>query len=300
MIKKTTILCLAIAGIAGTAVAQTGAFSKLPSGLQYRIVKHGAGTMKPKLGDYMEFHIKSFVHFDKADSVLFDSRKMNGNQPVPFQLQAPAFKGDLSEGFMLLSEGDSAQFRVPVDSVLKAGNQLLPWMAKGKNMMIEYNVAVTKVRSQAQMQEEQKAAAAKQVAVDDAMLTAYFTKNGIKATKTPSGLYYSVQQMGKGPKPVMGDSVSMNYTGMLLSGDKFDSNIEPEFQHVQPFWFMLGMHQVISGWDEGIALMPKGSKGTLYIPSRMAYGAQSPSPKIPANSPLVFNVEVVDVKAKKK
>jgi FKBP-type peptidyl-prolyl cis-trans isomerase len=92
----------------------------------------------------------------------------------------------------------------------------------------------------------------------------------------------------------------MNYTGMTLAGAKFDSNVDPQFNHVQPFWFNLGMGQVIKGWDEGIALMPKGSKGTLYIPSTLAYGAQSPSPLIPANSVLVFDVEVVDAKPGKR
>src|ERR1043165_2312601 len=108
--------------------AQDAGFKKTASGLEYRIVKDEPGIQKPAIGDYMEFHIKSYVRFPKGDSVLFDSRKMNNNQPVPFQVIPPSFKGDLAEGFMMLTKGDSAVFRVPIDSVLKAGNQPLPWM----------------------------------------------------------------------------------------------------------------------------------------------------------------------------
>ncbi len=82
---------------------------------------------------------------------------------------------------------------------------------------------------------------------------------------------------------------------MLLNGEKFDSNVDPQFQHVQPFEFMLGKGSVIKGWDEGIALLKKGGKATLFIPSTLAYGANSPSPKIPAHSVLVFEVELNEI-----
>lgn len=293
-------LAPALVGLAALSVsscnAQNAGFKKTASGLEYKIVKDEAGIQKPAIGDYVEFHIKSYVRFPKGDSVLFDSRKMNNNQPVPFQVTPPSFKGDLVEGFMMLTKGDSAVFRVSIDSVLKAGNQLMPWMQKGKGQKIEYTVAVVTVKTQAQLQEEQKAAASKQIGVDEQLIKDYLAKNNIQAQRTESGMYYKIDRMGTGYKPTTGDSVSMNYTGMTLNGTKFDSNVDPQFNHVMPFWFNLGVGQVIRGWDEGIALMPKGSKGTLYIPSTMAYGPQSPTPAIPANSVLVFDVEVVDAK----
>ena len=89
----------------------------------------------------------------------------------------------------------------------------------------------------------------------------------------------------------------MNYTGKLLIGTPFDSNVDPQFGHVSPFVFALGTGQVIRGWDEGIALFKKGGKGVLYIPSSLAYGERSPGPQIPANSVLIFDVEVVDAGA---
>lgn len=273
--------------------AQNGGFKKTAGGLEYKIVKDVPGTQKANVGDYMEFHIFSHV----GDSVLFDSRKMNNNQPVPFQVQAPAFKGDLGEGFPLLSAGDSAVFRVSVDSIIKAGNQLPAYMQKGKGMKIEYAIQVVKVQTQAQMQAEAQEKAAKQSGVDDKLIQDYLAKNNIKATKTASGLYYKIDKPGSGANAAPGQSITMNYTGTTLDGKKFDSNVDPQFQHVQPFTFTLGQGQVIRGWDEGVALLNKGAKGTLYIPSPLAYGAQSPSPAIAPNSVLIFDVEVKDIAA---
>jgi FKBP-type peptidyl-prolyl cis-trans isomerase len=298
MVKK--YLSLALMGATAITVtscnAQNAGFKKTAAGLEYKIVKDDPGIQKPAIGDYMEFHLKSYVSFPKGDSILFDSRKMNNNQPVPYQVMPPNFKGDLAEGLMMLTKGDSAVFRVPLDSLLKAGNQPLPWMKTGTGQKVEFTINVVTVKTQTQLQAEQKASAEKQVGIDEKLITDFLAKNNIKATRTPSGLYYKVDKMGTGGTPKTGNTVSMNYTGMTLDGTKFDSNTDPEFKHVQPFEFKLGTGQVIKGWDEGIALMPKGSKGTLYIPSTMAYGAQSPTPLIPANSVLMFDVEVVDYK----
>ncbi len=83
---------------------------------------------------------------------------------------------------------------------------------------------------------------------------------------------------------------------MLLNGEKFDSNVLPEFGHVQAFEFPLGQGRVIKGWDEGIALLNKGAKATLYIPSKLGYGAQGAGGKIPPDATLIFEVELVNAK----
>ncbi len=92
-----------------------------------------------------------------------------------------------------------------------------------------------------------------------------------------------------------GDHLTMNYTGKLLNGTSFDSNIDPKFQHVAPFDFIIGAGMVIQGWEQGLLGMKVGEKRTLTIPAGMAYGAQSPSPAIPANSALVFDVELLKI-----
>jgi FKBP-type peptidyl-prolyl cis-trans isomerase len=91
-----------------------------------------------------------------------------------------------------------------------------------------------------------------------------------------------------------GDIVSVNYTGSLVDGTVFDSNIDPQFGHVEPFVFPLGVGQVIAGWDEGIVGMKVGEKKTLTISPDKGYG-ENPVGPIPANSTLIFDVELLEI-----
>lgn len=93
-----------------------------------------------------------------------------------------------------------------------------------------------------------------------------------------------------------GDVLVMNYTGRLENGTVFDSNVLPEFNHVQPFEFILGAGQVIQGWDEGLVGMKIGDKKTLVIPPEKGYGDRAVGNIIPANSTLIFEVELVGIK----
>jgi len=93
-----------------------------------------------------------------------------------------------------------------------------------------------------------------------------------------------------------GDTVSMNYTGRLENGVVFDSNVDPKFNHVEPFVFTLGAGQVIAGWDKGIIGMKIGEKKTLTLPPQDAYGANGIPGVIPPNSTLIFNVELIGIK----
>ena len=100
---------------------------------------------------------------------------------------------------------------------------------------------------------------------------------------------------GTGVAAKKGDTLRMNYKGTLLNGKVFDQSYGGE-----PFEFELGAGQVIEGWDKGIVGMKVGGKRKLVIPAKMAYGADSPSPDIPANSTLVFEVELLAVNGKTK
>ncbi len=98
--------------------------------------------------------------------------------------------------------------------------------------------------------------------------------------------------IGIGESAKTGDTVSVHYTGTLLNGSKFDSSLD----RGTPFEFTLGAKQVIKGWDEGLLGMKIGGKRKLTIPPSLAYGNNSPSPKIPADSTLVFEVELLGIK----
>lgn len=113
----------------------------------------------------------------------------------------------------------------------------------------------------------------------------------VKEITTASGLKIKHTKEGEGNFPEKGNTVSVHYTGTLENGTKFDSSHD----RGQPIQFKLGVGQVIPGWDEGIALIKKGGKAILTIPSDLGYGPMSIG-SIPANSTLVFDVELVDIK----
>ncbi len=137
------------------------------------------------------------------------------------------------------------------------------------------------------------------VATSEENKTAPEEKKNTASTTTmedTTKLAITVTKEGTGPVVTKGQLVTVNYTGSLLNGTVFDSNVDPTFGHVAPFSFTVGVGQVIRGWDQGIVGMKIGEKAHLVIPADLAYGAQSPSPLIPANSVLVFDVEIIAAK----
>jgi len=109
--------------------------------------------------------------------------------------------------------------------------------------------------------------------------------------ETPSGLKYIVIEEGSGDKPTNGKKVKVHYTGKLEDGTVFDSSVKRGV----PIEFALGVGQVIKGWDEGIADMKVGEKRQLIIPPDLGYGPNGYPPVIPANSTLIFDVELVEI-----
>ena len=109
---------------------------------------------------------------------------------------------------------------------------------------------------------------------------------------TESGLRYKILEKGNGKNATKGATVSVHYKGQLLDGTVFDSS----YKRNEPLEFAVGIGQVISGWDEGIQLLQVGDKARMVIPSDLAYGSRGAGGVIPPNTPLIFDVELMDVK----
>lgn len=131
---------------------------------------------------------------------------------------------------------------------------------------------------------EKTVSAAEQAAIDDKAIQAYLVANpNITATKDPSGVYYQVLTPGAGAYPTSSSTVSVNYVGKLLNGSQFDTGTLNKYS----------LTGLIEGWSYGIPHVQAGGRILLIIPSGLGYGTSSPSGKIPANSVLVFTIDLL-------
>ena len=138
--------------------------------------------------------------------------------------------------------------------------------------------------------DEEAAALAENLVESEAFLAENAQNSGV--TVLASGLQYEIIQSGPtgGESPTSSNSVLAHYHGTLPDGTVFDSSVD----RGEPATF--GVSQVISGWTEALQLMKVGDKWRLFIPPDMAYGEASPTPAIPPNSALVFEVELLEVR----
>ena len=137
---------------------------------------------------------------------------------------------------------------------------------------------------------------AEQAAIDEAKIQAYISANNITVTKDPSGIYYQILKTGTGAYPTATSTIQVGYTGKLLNGTTFEASSSA----------VLPLSGTIKGWQVGMLKVNAGTvnAGTyvpgsggrilLIIPSAMAYG-ETGSGKIPANSPLVFTIDLIGV-----
>ncbi|MBX9804718.1 MAG: FKBP-type peptidyl-prolyl cis-trans isomerase [Alphaproteobacteria bacterium] len=108
---------------------------------------------------------------------------------------------------------------------------------------------------------------------------------------TASGLQYIDEIIGDGETPQKGQKVSVHYRGTLQDGTPFDNS----YDRGEPIQFMVGVGQVIPGFDEGLETMAVGGKRRLLIPSALGYGARGAGAAIPPNADLIFDIELVSI-----
>ncbi len=151
----------------------------------------------------------------------------------------------------------------------------------GPNSVLVFDIELIDFYSKEEMVQRQKEK-------DQTLIEAFLTENQLTAQSTESGLHYVMEKEGKGEHPTINDKVTVHYHGTLLDGTIFDSSV----RRGKPISFALG--RVVPGWQEGIPLLKRGGKAKLIIPSHLAYGSRAAGGKIPANSVLVFDVELLD------
>jgi FKBP-type peptidyl-prolyl cis-trans isomerase FklB len=167
-------------------------------------------------------------------------------------------------------------------------------LSNGKTLLTEDEARAILTQLQSDIRKKQQEAALQLGEANKkqglAFLEANKTKEGVVVL--PSGLQYKVLQEGTGPKPTAADQVVCNYRGTLLDGTEFDSS----YKRGQPATFPVT--GVIKGWTEALQLMPVGSKWQLFVPAELAYADRGAGPQIGPNATLIFEVELVSIKAK--
>ncbi len=300
MLTGLLLLCMACSNVKET-----------PKGFPYTMVKKGDGkTVKGG-----QFLIMNMSFKDGKDSVWYDTRKAEfPASTMVADTSAIKKEEGIEEIFRLLSKGDSITFKIPAKSLFeKTFRQPMPPKVDPKSEF-SFAIGVKDILEREQFMKMQNDLAAKQnekfkkeqvaqLEKDTVIIDNFLKEKNIKTQKTASGLRYVFTKQGKGDNAKVGQTVKVNYAGYLLSGKYFDTNIETianankmTGRRFEPYSVTIGRRGVIEGWEQALTLMNKGSKITVYIPSTLAYGPQKRSEDIIANSILIFDLELVDIK----
>lgn len=232
-------------------------------GVVYKITSEGKGPMVDS-GSFITVNYTGKL----TNDTIFDASSLHG-KPFMFPVgQGKVIKG-WDEGFRVLREGDKATLTIPSEMAY-GDREIGPIPA---NSTLVFDVEVVKVDKPKEL--------------DPWILKSTDT------IRTESGLKYIMLNKGSGAKVAMSRIVSVHYTGYLPDGKVFDSSIK----RGQPITFEAGVGKVIKGWDEALLKMRVGDRARLIIPPSLGYGNKQAGP-IPANSQLIFDIEIVDVKDK--
>ncbi len=257
------LVAILVGTLASCGSTSEGSCKTTETGLEYCVIEKGDGPA-PETGDVVAVHYRGALE----DGSEFDNSYDRG-QPFTFALGRGMVIPGWDEGIALMKVGGKAKLTIPPElgyGTRGAGDAIPP------NATLIFEVELVEI-----MPPPPEAP----TEVDES-----------DYTTTDSGLKYYDFEIGGGPSPVEGQRVFVHYTGWLLDGARFDSSLE----RGQPFNFILGMGQVIPGWDEGIATMNVGGKRQLVIPPELGYGVEGAGGgTIPPNATLIFEVELLEV-----
>ena len=232
------------------------------SGLKYIMLEEGTGEA-PNSGQLVQVHYVGTL----PDGTEFDNSRVRG-EPIVFPLGKGQVIPGWDEGIALLKVGGKARLIIPPE---------LAYGERGAGGVIPPNATLIFEVELVGIQPGPPETPA-EIAESD-----YVT--------TESGLKYYDLEEGSGQSPKTGRPVVVHYTGWLEDGTMFDSSLN----RGQPFSFVIGVEQVIPGWDEGVASMKTGGKRQLVIPAELGYGERGAGGVIPPNATLIFEVELLEV-----
>lgn len=286
MIKLRYFLPLmAFTAIVSSCSKDKEGFQTTETGLKYKFITSVEGET-PKPGDVMILEMSYRTSFD---SVMWDSRAISDSFTV--DAVAPTFRGGVEEGFMMMSPGDSAHFKVSADSLfLRTLQRPMPSnILKGD--FIRFFVKMKRIVPKAVSDSIRSAYDISMRKKEFELIELFLKQNNMDVMPTKNGAYLWISKPGIGDFPQPGDTVFATYTGRLLDGTIFDTTDgkSPEFS------FVVGRNEVIEGWEECIPMLNSGTIARMVIPSDLAYGAEEYGALKPYST-LVFDVMILGVR----
>lgn len=283
------LFLFAVAAFVAAGCKQKASYKKTPGGMPYQVYS-SKDTQKVRLGNFIKLSFTQKLR----DSILFTTE--NG-LPVYIPVMDQKQPYDISEIWTELKLNDSVVTTQMVDTFMKRfPGQLPPQFKKGDRLTSRVKVLGIFANDSLKSLDETKernAFMAREVTV----VEKYVSDKKITAQKTPSGAFVEITEPGTGIAADSGKYVTVKYTGTSFSGKKFDSNVDTSFHHTEPLGWTIGSGQMIKGFDEGVRFLKQGGKGRIFIPSMLGYGPQPGSPNIKPYEHLIFDVEVLEVKA---
>jgi FKBP-type peptidyl-prolyl cis-trans isomerase FkpA len=287
-------ILFSILGIIACSQGETKKTTK--GGYEYIVHKEGSGD-QAKINDYLLYTIRTSTDLGKE---LQNETDYSQVQPLKiFDPASEEAKGNIwNEVFLNAKVGDSITLVMPSDSMPYPN----PELEGAKSLMFTIAIkeildeqAFEKFRMGKQEEFEKKAAegqiVADKVAEDIKVTLADYKANKLTLTDLTDGVKVYYNEKGTGTQGANGKTVTAQYYGVLEDGTMFDNS----FSRGQAFSFQVGQGMVIKGWDIAFANLRVGDKATVFIPAAVGYGEQGAG-SIPPNAPLVFYVEVEDVK----
>src|SRR3990170_3880003 len=284
---KFPFYLLALCTIMLVAACNNNSYKKTPSGIMYKIISKGTGAQVAR-GEILKFHYVQKLN----DSVMFSTAN---SLPAYAKVDSVGVMYSPLEVLPFLHKGDSVLIVQLADSLMKKmpPGQPSP-LKKGDKLNLTLKI-VDVLKSDEMAQADQIKEMKSEGERETAHIENYLASKKISTQKTDKGVFVAITSPGEGPAVDSGKYVSVNYTGKSFPSDK--ANTEKVFESnvgKAPIQFVISSGQVIPGWDEGLKLLKKGGKATLYIPATMAYG-QQPGPGGTPYENLIFDVQVVDV-----
>ena len=251
---------------------------KKESGLMFKDDTLGTGNVA-EAGDFVSLHFRAWIIEDSInifsdwakDTIKIKSRLGDSyvyERPIKYILnESGGFVKGATEGIVGMKEGGTRTIIIPSKLAYgPTGFRTIPPNADIK-LVVEL------------------------LAAHELLAVEPWKVDSTKYITTKSGLKYIVIEKGTGPMPDSGDVITLNYSGYLLNGHKFDSSVE----RGDPISYPFKIQKMIDGFQEATAMMNKGSKYRLLIPAKLAYGERAMG-EIPANSDLMFDLEMLDIK----